>query len=328
MPLVRRVVNSSSLYRLLLTTLCPMTQPNRCLTGQKENSLENRLALINPKLSLMLSFIFDPNTWQRSLPEPKITTIKSMNFLTQFIDCGFLKPSLSMRSLSWLPLTQPDTLEKSTILQALATMTLMPVSRGASSVTPSFSSINSQIPLIAKLSKANMVSSPLCLTSFLHLGYPVTTLWRNCLFVSFDHADTILEEGVLSQSNFSCAHSHDQITCDSSPDEHLSLKNLISSHEPCCPSKVQLETLSKFHWCAQCEVPPVVFSTWDSYQLRFLSSQLGQCFVLLCFIVVISRTEITIEYPSVNLVLYSYTPNKELDSWQIVLAHLASFLEP
>jgi len=35
-----------------------------------------------------------------------------------------------------------------------------------------------------------------------------------------------------------------------------------------------------------------------------------------------------IEYPRVNLVLYSYTPNEELDSWQIILAHLASFPEP
>jgi len=34
------------------------------------------------------------------------------------------------------------------------------------------------------------------------------------------------------------------------------------------------------------------------------------------------------EYPSINLVLYSYTPNEELDSWQIILAHLTSFLEP
>ena len=43
--------------------------------------------------------------------------------------------------------------------------------------------------------------------------------------------------------------------------------------------------------------------------------------ILLCFIVVISRTKTAIEYPSINLVLYSYTPNEELDSWQIVLAH-------
>jgi len=48
----------------------------------------------------------------------------------------------------------------------------------------------------------------------------------------------------------------------------------------------------------------------------------------LCFIVVISRTKIAIEYSSINLVLYSYTPNEELDSWQIVCAHLTSFLEP
>jgi hypothetical protein len=50
--------------------------------------------------------------------------------------------------------------------------------------------------------------------------------------------------------------------------------------------------------------------------------------VLLCFIVVISRTKTVIEYPSINLVLCSYTPNEELDSWQIILAHLTSFLKP
>ena len=48
---------------------------------------------------------------------------------------------------------------------------------------------------------------------------------------------------------------------------------------------------------------------------------------LLCFIVAISETVITVEYPSIDLVLYSYTPNKELDSWQIVCAHLTSFLK-
>jgi len=34
-----------------------------------------------------------------------------------------------------------------------------------------------------------------------------------------------------------------------------------------------------------------------------------------------------IEYLSINLVLYSHTPNEESDSWQIVIAQLTSFLE-
>ena len=75
-------------------------------------------------------------------------------------------------------------------------------------------------------------------------------------------------------------------------------------------------------------VPLIIPLTADLYQTRFLSSLLGHYSILLCFIVAISRTTTTIEYPSINLVLYSYTPNEELDSWQIVLAHLTSFLEP
>ena len=76
--------------------------------------------------------------------------------------------------------------------------------------------------------------------------------------------------------------------------------------------------------------------TSDVYP-RFLSTQipiiltrtlLHSSMFHCCFIVVISRTKIAIAYLSINLVLYSYTPNEELDSWQIVLAHLASFLEP
>jgi len=94
------------------------------------------------------------------------------------------------------------------------------------------------------------------------------------------------------------------------------------------PSKVRLETLSRFHWCAHTwSLTSGVFDR-RSLSFRFLSSQLGHCFVLLCFIVAISRTTTAIEYPSIDLVLYSCTPNEELDSWQIVLAHLASFLEP
>jgi hypothetical protein len=67
--------------------------------------------------------------------------------------------------------------------------------------------------------------------------------------------------------------------------------------------------------------------TADIYQGRFLSFLFGHYFVLLCFIVVISRTKTAIEYLSINLVLYSHTPNEESDSWQIVIAHLTSFLE-
>jgi hypothetical protein len=120
---------------------------------------------------------------------------ESMNCHTQFINCGFSRQSQSMQSLSWLPLVLPRDLEKSMILQASATTTSMSVSKDASSATPSFSSINSWTLLIAKLSKANMISSHLLLISFHPLGCPVITLWRSCLLVSFDHMDTILEEG-------------------------------------------------------------------------------------------------------------------------------------
>jgi len=65
-----------------------------------------------------------------------------------------------------------------------------------------------------------------------------------------------------------------------------------------------------------------------SLSYRSLSFPFKTLSALLCFIVVISRTKTAIEYPSINLVLYPYTPNEELDSWQIVLAHLTSFLEP
>ena len=65
-----------------------------------------------------------------------------------------------------------------------------------------------------------------------------------------------------------------------------------------------------------------------SLSCRSLSFPFKTLSALLCFIVVISRTKTAIEYPSINLVLYSYTPNEELDSWQIILAHLTSFLEP
>jgi hypothetical protein len=174
-----------------------------------------------------------------------------MNYPGQFIDCGFLRQSPLMLSLSWLPLALQRNLEKSVIPRALAMTTSMLVSRVVNTVTPSFSSISSPIPSTARLSRANTVLSRLLPTSSLLLGYLVTTRLRSYSFVFFDHADTILEEGVLSRSTFLCHfsrdHSHDRFPRDLSPDARLTIKNLISSHEPCCPSKVRLETLSRFH---------------------------------------------------------------------------------
>jgi hypothetical protein len=66
----------------------------------------------------------------------------------------------------------------------------------------------------------------------------------------------------------------------------------------------------------------------DPYHVDPYHSFSRHYFVLLCFIIVISGTKTAIAYPSINLVLYSYTPNEELDPWQIVLAHLTSFLKP
>jgi hypothetical protein len=45
---------------------------------------------------------------------------------------------------------------------------------------------------------------------------------------------------------FSRDHSQDRRPRDLSPDERLAIKNFISSHKPYCPSKVRLETLSRF----------------------------------------------------------------------------------
>jgi len=132
--------------------------------------------------------------------------IESMNFRTQFITCGSSRQNLSMRSPSWLLLAPSRNQEKSMILPALVMMTSMPVSKGASSATPSFNSTSSLTLLTARLSRADMVLFHQPLTSFPHLGYPVTILWRNCLFVFSDRTDTILEEGVLSQSKlFTCS---------------------------------------------------------------------------------------------------------------------------
>ena len=137
-----------------------------------------------------------------------------------------------------------------------------------------------------------------------------------------------MKRGYCHDQTFSRDHSHDRLPRDLSPDERLAIKNFILSHEPCCPLKVRHETLSRFQLCAQHTFPPVMPMTEDPYHNRSLSFPFRTLSVLLCFIVVISRTKTAIEYPSINLVLYSYTPNEESDSWQIVLAHLTSFLEP
>jgi len=133
---------------------------------------------------------------------------------------------------------------------------------------------------------------------------------------------------ICHDQTFSHDHSHDPRSRDPSPDERLAIKNLISSHKLYCPSKVRLETLSRFRLYIQHTFPPIMPMAGRSVSNRSLSFLFMTLSVLLCFIVVISRTKTTIEYPSINLVLYSYTPNEELDSWQIVLAQLTSFLEP
>jgi len=127
---------------------------------------------------------------------------------------------------------------------------------------------------------------------------------------------------------FSHDHPHDRFPRDPSPDERSTIKNFISSHKPYCPSKVRLETLSRFRLYVQHTFPLVMSMAEDPYHADPYRSYSKTLSTLLCFIVVISRTKTAIEYPSINLVLYSYTPNEELDSWQIVLAHLTSFLEP
>jgi len=99
--------------------------------------------------------------------------------------------------------------------------------------------------------------------------------------------------------------------------------NLTLSHEPYCliwnTIKVSL----------MCPIHSIIGDIWylRSLSFRSLSSVFEHCFILLCFIVAISRTRVMTEYPSIDLVLYSYTPNEEMDSWQIVYAHLTSFLK-
>ena len=197
---IQQVLDNSSLYRLPLTIPYPVTSRNKCSTGQRESFPENRLDSVIPKSPPMLSFIFDLNTWQRSLLRPKTMIIESMNFPTWSISCGFLRQNLSVQSLSWLPLVPPKDPERSMILQALAMTTSMLVSKVVNLVTPSFSSINSSILLTARLSGANTVLSHPLLTSFLHPGYLTILLQRNYSFVFFDCVDMILEEGVLSWS--------------------------------------------------------------------------------------------------------------------------------
>ena len=88
--------------------------------------------------------------------------------------------------------------------------------------------------------------------------------------------------------------------------------------------KFDLKHYQGFIWCAQHTLPPVIPLAKDPYHSDsyHLRSDIAP------FFHVSSRTKTAIEYPSINLVLYSYTPNEELDSWQIVLAHLTSFLKP
>ena len=135
-----------------------------------------------------------------------------------------------------------------------------------------------------------------------------------------------MREQACHDQTFSRDQTRDRIPCDLSPDEHLAIKNFISSHKPYCPLKVRLEMLSRFHLMRPTHTPTGHAFNRRSLSLRFLSFPFRHCSILPCFIIVISRTKTAIEYPSINLVLYSYTPNKELGSWQIVLAHLTSFL--
>jgi len=64
---------------------------------------------------------------------------------------------------------------------------------------------------------------------------------------------------------FSHDRSHDRFPRDPSPDEHLAIKNFVSSHKPYCPSKVQLETLSRFRSYAQHTFPLVMSMAEDPY---------------------------------------------------------------
>jgi len=74
-----------------------------------------------------------------------------------------------------------------------------------------------------------------------------------------------MEGAKCHDQTFSCDLSHDRLPRDLSPDERLAIKNFILSHEPCCPSKVQLETLSRFRLHAQHTFPPVMPVTEDPY---------------------------------------------------------------
>jgi len=125
---------------------------------------------------------------------------------------------------------------------------------------------------------------------------------------------------------FSRDHSHDQFPRDPSPDEHLAIRTLFRVMNLVVLQKFDLKHYQGFTWCAQHTFSPVMPLTEDPYHADPYHSFSKHYSVLLCFIVVISRTKTAIEYPSINLVLYSYTPNEDLGSWQIVLAHLTSFL--
>jgi hypothetical protein len=149
-----------------------------------------------------------------------------------------------MQSLSWLPPVLQGNLEKFVILQALAMTTSTLAARVVNSVIPSFNSTSSPILLTARCLRANMVSShlrsPTLVSTRLHTGEAPPSPF---LIVQTQS----LKRGYCHNQTFSRDHSHDRFPRDPSPDEHLAIRNFISSHEPYCPSKVQLETLSRFH---------------------------------------------------------------------------------
>jgi len=74
---------------------------------------------------------------------------------------------------------------------------------------------------------------------------------------------------------FSRDHSHDRFPRDPSPDKRLAIKNFISSHKLYCPSKVRLETLSRFRSYIQRTFPPVMPMTEDPYHADPYHSYLG-----------------------------------------------------
>jgi len=71
---------------------------------------------------------------------------------------------------------------------------------------------------------------------------------------------------VCHDQTFSRDHSHDPRPRDLSPDERLAIKNFVSSHKPYCPSKVRLETLSRFRLYTQHTFPPIMPVAEDPYQ--------------------------------------------------------------